>query len=184
MEVNGLTYIDNFISSEKEDEIVRYLDTKIWSTKLKRRTQHYGYEYNYSNKSAKTLAPPLEGPIKEVADVLNGVGIITPEQCIVNEYTRNQGIGAHTDSNTFGPIIVSISLLTPTNMIFTRSGYEDICLTLMPRSLLLLSGDARNLWKHQIDETIKLKLMINTGRVEYVKSEDYRRISLTYRTMK
>ena len=37
-----------------------------------------------------------------------------PTQCLVNEYIGNQGIKSHfDDSNAFGPIIASISLVSP-----------------------------------------------------------------------
>lgn len=178
--VSGLSYIEDFITIDKESEIIKYIDTKDWNLSLKRRTQHYGYEYNYSSRSAETLAPPLEGPIKQVADVLAGLNVITPQQAIVNEYSKLQGIAAHTDAKLFGPVVVSLSLISPTNMIFSHPTHSSVSLTLMPRSIVILSGDARETWKHQIDpvSTVTMK----DGTI-YQKPDDYRRISVTYRTM-
>ena len=44
----------------------------------------------------------------------------------------DQGIGAHTDAKIFGPVIVSVSLLQPTNMIFTHRTEPSKNVTLMP----------------------------------------------------
>jgi alkylated DNA repair dioxygenase AlkB len=181
MSVPGLKYSPNFITPDIEKEVVDYLDTKVWSTKLKRRTQHYGFEYNYSNRSAKTEAPPMEGIIKKIADVLNIAGIMNPEQCIINEYLQDQGISAHIDAPTsFGDTIVSISLLYPCNMIFTKDE-ENISIPLEARSIVILTGDARYLYKHEIRGN--KKVILSNGET-YTKPANYRRVSLTFRTMK
>lgn len=56
------------ISVEKEAEILTWLDSQPWSNKLQRRTQHYGYGYNYRSKKL-VPGPPLEGPILELAQL-------------------------------------------------------------------------------------------------------------------
>lgn len=104
---------------------------------------------------------------------------MNPEQCIINEYTKNQGIAAHIDARTFGPIVVSISFLEPCNMILTK-GDQRISLQLAPRSMLILSGEARTSWKHEIEPVSEVYL---TDCSVYQKPDNYRRLSLTYRTI-
>lgn len=180
MSIPGLFYQDGIVPPEFEQEIISWLDQQIWSNKLSRRTQQYGYEYNYSSKKLDSNpAPSIAGPLKRIADWLNSVGIMNPTQCIVNEYTRDQGINAHTDSPQFGPTIVSISLLSPCNMEFKR-GNESVTKTLMPRSCLILSGESRSYWTHRIPDRKTVDMPDGTT---YRKLENYRRVSLTFRTL-
>lgn len=179
----GLTLYPEVLTREQESTIVAWLDTQPWSNALARRTQHYGYEYNYT---AKTPHPtqPMVGPIQQLADWIDLQNWMKPAQCIVNEYTRNQGISPHFDAVSFGPVVISISLLEPTNMIFQpipgRATGEPMTLTLEPRSLLLMTGEARYNWKHSIP--IRATVSRPDGSI-YSKPEAYQRISLTYRTV-
>lgn len=175
MSVPGVLYYPEFLPEALEKEIITELDSLPWSNQLKRRTQHYGYIYDYRSRSLPKATTPLSPSLLKVAKLLP----FEPTQCIVNEYLRNQGISAHTDSRVFGPIIASVSLLAPCEMIFT-SGSRVFTLTLMPRSLLILSGEAREDWKHEIKGNVKVSLPDGTI---YHKPEDYRRVSLTFRTL-
>jgi alkylated DNA repair dioxygenase AlkB len=186
--VPGLLYQDNILTPEFEREVIQWIDSQPWNPSLSRRTQHYGYEYNYTSKSAATVTTPISGPLLTLANYLRDNNVFAPptagatgapEQCIVNEYTRSQGISAHTDSPSFGPTVVSFSLLQPCNMIFSR-GSEKITTTLIPRSILIMSGEARSSWKHEIPGRVTVNMPDGST---YRKPEDYRRISLTYRTM-
>lgn len=176
----GLFLYPNVITAEVEEKIVRWLDTEgKWSNALARRTQHYGYEYGYSSKGV-TPTIPITGPLLEVAGWLKSQGTIDPTQCIVNEYTRNQGIGAHTDSKVFGPVIVSLSLCGATNMIFKRGTVEQKEICIPPRTLLVMNGPARSEWTHEIP---KRTMIYHDDGTSMKKSDGYRRISLTYRTI-
>jgi alkylated DNA repair dioxygenase AlkB len=185
----GLSVYPDILTPEQEQTIVAWLDTQPWSTALARRTQHYGYEYNYTSRTPRPTQP-MVGPIQSVAEWIDQQGWMRPQQCIVNEYRRNQGISAHTDAGSFGPVIISISLLEPTNMVFqpipgratgdSQSQIGPVTLTLEPRSLLLMTGESRYHWKHSIP------VRTTVHRVDgstYSKPETYRRISLTYRTV-
>lgn len=46
-EVDGLTYVENFISQEEHDFLLTKIDAEPWLSDLKRRVQHYGYKYDY-----------------------------------------------------------------------------------------------------------------------------------------
>lgn len=173
----GLIYKDDFIPEEMERRLIGWIDDQQWNTSIKRRTQHYGYEYNYTQRVALKKTTPISGPLLDVCQQLES--IMKPEQCIINEYTKSQGIAAHVDAFTFGPIICSVSLLSPCNMIFTK-GDEKVSVYLAPRSLVVLTKDSRYKWKHEIKPTSTIKLP--DGK-EIVKGDDYRRISLTFRTM-
>lgn len=181
---SGLVLVPNFLDAESERNIVTWIDQQPWNTTLKRRTQHYGYEYNYAGRGRAPLVSttPISGPLLTLAEYLRDQGVfgdsVIPSQCIINEYTRDQGIASHTDSPVFGPIIVSISLLAPTVMIFSR-GENRILVDLPPRSALIMSGEARSEWRHEIPSRVTLTHA--DGSTES-KPANYRRISLTYRT--
>lgn len=148
---SGLSLQEEVITIDKEHEIITWLDSREWSNKISRRTQHYGYEYNYGSKDIM-IGPKLEGPILDIANLITKAGLMKPNQCIVNEYYRNQGIAPHIDSNIFD--------------------------CLLPRRLLMMmQGDARYKWKHGISKNITY---MKHG-TKITKYSNYRRISLTYR---
>jgi len=177
-QLQGLILYNDVISKDDKNKIIEYLDNKTWSNVLKRRTQHYGYEYNYKSKNPKPTQP-LAGPLLEIANLLKDQNIIDANQCIVNEYTRDQGISRHIDVPIFGPIIVSLSLLEPTTMVFSNND-ESHNVTLLPRSLLVMKDNIRYKWFHSIP--ITKKVLLNDDTI-YYKPNNYRRISLTYRVV-
>ena len=175
-EVPGLILITDFIDEVSETTLLSLIDQQSWNTKLSRRTQHYGYEYNYSGRSVhkETAAPiPTEFLLPGLAEYLQ------PTQAIVNEYVGNQGIGPHIDHKLFGPVIASLSLGAPTSMLFNHEG-KGVQVFLPRRSLLILSGAARSNWKHSIPANKSYK---NEHGVAVKKDANYRRVSITYRTV-
>ncbi|CAN1168714.1 Uncharacterized protein P8A3.02c [Linum perenne] len=78
------------------------------------------------------------------------------DQLIANVYQPGEGICAHVDLMRFEDGIAIVSLESSCVMHFSR--VEEICdekekvaVYLSPGSLVLLSGDARYLWKHEIN---------------------------------
>lgn len=49
--IRGLTYIPSYISLEYEQKLLNLIDAQNWNLDLKRRTQHYGYKYDYTARS-------------------------------------------------------------------------------------------------------------------------------------
>jgi len=172
----GLFFRPDVITVEEEKEIIMWLDTQPWSTELSRRTQHYEYGYNYKSKSL-VPAGPLTGKVLEISQMLQAAGIINPEQCIVNEYYRKQGIAPHTDNLLFGDTVVGLSIGADAVMKFSKDGETFDCF-LPRRSIMMMTGSARYEWKHAISENVTY--IDGTGQ-KCTKPEDYRRISLTYR---
>ena len=174
----GLVLIENIISRELEQNLIENIDLHSWNNKLTRRTQHYGYEYNYTGKN---LNKTVEFPkfIKNITQILYEENIIDADQCIINEYYRNQGIFPHIDLiDKFGPVICSLSLGDECVMDFTKDD-KKISLLLPRRSLLIMKGESRYKWKHGISKNITY---IKNGD-KYLKKKNYRRISMTFRTI-
>ena len=186
--IPGLSLFLDVIDAEDESTIIQELDQHEWSKSLKRRTQHYGYYYDYTNGSTNRKAPEFPQSVKWIAKFIEENQIMdapelnhlakAPEQCIVNEYYRNQGIGKHIDSPKFGPVIVSLSLGADTNFIFRGEG-KSVVVEVPRRSLMVLRGEARSKYTHEIP--CKTTMEWKGQMVE--KSGDYRRVSLTFRTM-
>lgn len=99
-----------------------------------------------------------------------------PDQIIINEYQSGQGISTHIDCvPCFSNTIASLSLGSPCVMDFAHSETgKKSSLLLEPRSLLVLSGDARYLWQHSIAGR-------KTDRFNGQTIQRTRRISLTFR---
>lgn len=172
--IPGLTYIPHYISSEHEEELLKLIDAQDWNLELKRRTQHYGYKYDYTARSLNASYYLGEIPywIGELCSKLYGAGtfIEKPDQVIINEYLPGQGIAPHVDCvSCFEGIICSLSLASGCIMDLTN-GHAKKSIYLEPRSLLILKGDARYKWKHGIASRK------NDNRVKR-----QRRISLTFR---
>jgi len=81
----------------------------------------------------------------------------------INEYRTGAGVGWHKDKPQFG-IIVGISLLAPATMRFRKregAGWKRISHTLQPRSIYMLSKDARTQWEHSVPPLDGLRYSIN-----------------------
>ena len=180
--IKGLAYVPDYITVEQEEELLAAIDTQVWSSELKRRVQHYGYKYDYKARTVdqNQYLGNLPGWLNPVAQRLHTEGYFQrdPDQVIVNEYEVGQGISAHTDVvSAFGSTITSLSLGSGCVMQFSNpdtSEKHDIYLD--PRSLVIMSGDARYKWKHAIPAR-------KSDVVDGVKCERSRRVSLTYRTV-
>ncbi len=189
----GLSLKEEAISAELEQRLINEIDnygnTYGWNTTLKRRTLHFGYTYDYRNSNV-TPTTPIAGLFREALEWLIHYGwlprapegIASPYQCIVNEYTQTQGITAHSDAPIFGDAIVSLSLSADTNMQFARQGYPVLDLFLPRRSVVRMSEESRYLWTHAIIPS--RKTYMNAGGQRVPKSDNYRRLSLTFRYIK
>ncbi len=178
--VVGLSYIRDYISQQDEDLLIRTIDAQPWMHDLKRRVQHYGWRYDYKarNVTSDLRIGALPDWLQTYAMCLQQGGLFTetPDQVIINEYQPGQGISAHIDCvPCFADTIASMSLGSPCVMDFTHSKTrEKSSLLLEPRSLLVLSGDARYVWQHAIAAR-------KTDRYQGQIISRTRRISLTFR---
>ncbi len=182
--ISGLYIQENVISPEAETQIIEWLDTRKWSEELPRRTQHFGYLYGYKGANL-TPGDLFSGWVLTLSKMLTKYKIMDSiDQCIVNEYDRDQKIGKHIDGkrgnkpNIFGPRVVSISLGEDTNFIFVNGiTKEKVELYVPSRSILVMTGDSRYVWTHEIPKRLSVKI---DGKW-IKKKDDYRRISLTFR---
>jgi alkylated DNA repair dioxygenase AlkB len=81
--------------------------------------------------------------------------------CTVLRYAPGAGIGWHTDNAIFGPTVLALSLGSAARLQLRHghggrdadghdAGAPPYDLVLAPRSLFVLAGEARALWKHRL----------------------------------
>lgn len=178
----GARDIGDFVSEDESHRLMEAIDESPWRTDLKRRVQHYGWRYDYRER--RVTEEMRLGPLPEwLLPLAESIGELAefdqrPDQVIVNEYRPGQGIAAHVDCEPcFGPAIASLSLGGSAEMIFrNRKSGEQWPLTLAPLNLLILSGEARYDWTHEIPAR-------KSDVIEGVRQPRSRRVSLTFRTV-
>lgn len=152
--IDGLLYIPGYISPQHHDVLIETIDSQPWRTDLARRTQHYGYVYDYRARSVDASAWLGELPrwLARIARQLVADGLVgaAPDQAIINEYTPGQGVADHIDCTPcFDDVITSLSLGSSAVMDLKRQGHH-VPIWLEPRCLLVLRGAARYEWTHGI----------------------------------
>ncbi|MDE0085824.1 MAG: alpha-ketoglutarate-dependent dioxygenase AlkB [Candidatus Poribacteria bacterium] len=179
--IQGLKYIENYITADKQDELLAHVNKGLWLKDLKRRVQHYGFKYDYKARKVDMSMYVDELPewLRVLSEKLYQEGYMSKiaDQVIVNEYESGQGISAHIDCEPcFEDTIVSLSLESSCVMDFTKRDDKGkkIPVWLAPRSLIVLNGEARSEWLHSIPAR---KSDVWDG----VKYPRQRRVSLTFR---
>lgn len=175
--IRGLTYIPDYITEVEEKQFTKTIDKQDWDNSLKRRVQHYGYRYDYQARNVREdmYLGKLPKWLNELATKIfdDGLCEVVPDQVIINEYEPGQGISPHIDCEScFGPRIFSLSLGSDAIMEFTLQGKPKKEIVLAQRSLVMMYGEARSIWKHSIPARLKDK-GIERGT----------RISLTFRNV-
>ncbi|KAL8960415.1 MAG: hypothetical protein Q9193_002874 [Seirophora villosa] len=126
--VPGLSLCRDFISPTEEQDILAFLNDPskcTWRTDLSRRTMHFGgtycimpskKEFLVRSKPEVLQAPEMPQDLHWLVQRLIDSGVYDdgrrPQFCIVNEYTGNLGISAHTENFQFGEPVVGLSLLS------------------------------------------------------------------------
>ena len=172
-DVEGLRYTDHFVTVSEELALLQQVDAAPWSSVLKRRTQQYGCEYQYSHTGLRS-APPIPAWCDFLMDRIMEQGLMSrrPDQMIVNEYKPGEGIAPHVDDpRLFADGIVSVSLGSRCAIQFSR-GTERVELLLQCLSAVAMHGPARYEWTHAIP-----RRKSDAGHARE------RRVSLTFRTL-
>ena len=183
-DIEGLRYIQEFLSEDEQNRTLREIDKGVWRNDLQRRVQHYGWRYDYRSR---VVSPDMR--IGEFPVWLQSLGAKLceadlfdqiPDQAIVNEYLPGQGIAMHIDRQCFGPVVATISLGDAWHMDLRplrgqRSKTKQILLHV--GSALILSGDARYDWTHGISTRLREREEHGGWR------RRERRLSVTFRTV-
>jgi alkylated DNA repair dioxygenase AlkB len=179
--IPDLSYVADYITGAEAEELLVHVDNGVWLADLKRRVQHYGFKYDYRKRKVDMSMHVGRLPdwLERLSQKLYSDGHMPKiaDQVIVNEYLPGQGISAHIDCEPcFEDTIVSMSLESSCVMHFTnkRDQTLKIPVLLEPRSIVVLTGQARYEWMHSI----------NARRNDEWKGNRFergRRVSLTFR---
>jgi len=166
--VPGLIIIPEFIDQYQHDWLLKKIDSQPWDNSLKRRTQHYGWQYRYNrrplNKSRDYLGElplwlqKLSKCLREWLPICN--------QVIVNEYLKGQKIGKHIDHvSNFGSTIITLSLGSPGILVFTKDNHP-IEVAVQPCCLAVMTDEARYLWTHELRPVKQRRISITFRQVK------------------
>lgn len=181
----GLILYTNIFSVDESNQIYDYIDGLEYpKTKISRKTQHYGYEYDYGlseprTKKLKKIKPPPE-LLKCFAETFINTKLLEnyPNQIIVNKYEPGEGIAPHRDHHPiFANDVGIISVGSGINMIFKsikNKNDPEINIYLPVGSILIFKDEARYDYTHEIK---KNKFDV----VENKKIKRDTRISITFR---
>lgn len=188
--IDGLTTIPNFITESEASELIKSIDQQEWfgDGKQLRRVQQYGVVYDYKTHQVNhhQTATPFPEWLKPIIQRLEIEKHISKpiKQVFINEYVNHQGIGPHIDSLDFGPEIISITLQDGCPWTFTRDKHASVTFMVPALSLLVLSGDARYKWKHEIPYSKLVHWVDPHTKLQqrFKRHKYFRRISLTFRS--
>ncbi|WP_285412924.1 alpha-ketoglutarate-dependent dioxygenase AlkB [Variovorax sp. efr-133-TYG-130] len=170
----GLGVVPEFINEREEHELLAAIDAAQWDTSMRRRVQHYGWKYDYKTRKVSPSARigPLPAWAQQLAHRLVEKGVVSeePDQVIVNEYQGKQGIAKHVDCiECFRGPIVTISLNETWEMLFTRTSsdrkLERYGQLLPRRSAVVLDGEARTSWQHEIPPRLEEMGVVRGRRI-------------------
>src|SRR5215212_2623332 len=157
----GLTYVEAFVTTEEERQLVEQVEALDFRTvemrgQVARRTvRHFGLDYAYETGEL-VATDPLPDSMTWLRDRCAALMERDPAdlvQILISRYPEGAGIGWHRDAPMFGSRIAGVSLLAPCRMRFQRTVQgtrETAAIELEPRSAYVLSGKARWSWQHTI----------------------------------
>ena len=133
------------------------------------------------------ICEALPPAIKELGHGLAEAGAMSmPNQCLINKYLPGQGIDAHSDGPKFASEVAILTLEGPALMYFglvEKKVYPSLPprleVLLEPRSLLLITGEAYELYVHRIDH-----IHVDETQSGHRVARAPRRTSLTLRRLK
>ncbi|HYO23549.1 MAG TPA: alpha-ketoglutarate-dependent dioxygenase AlkB [Lacipirellulaceae bacterium] len=174
--IGGLRYWPDFIDQQVEAALVSEIDAAPWDETWERRRQPYGRTYGGGTGQTAEIpswARELAKRIATAAGEPDGF-----DQVLVNEYLPGQGIALHCDYEPFDRTVASLSLLSQCVMDLRHAADGRRAeILLEPRSLLVLSDEARYAWMHGIARR-------KNDRWAGARAPRRRRLSVTFRRYK
>ena len=162
--IKGLTYINDAVPNEINQEIIRWFLSQETQDSLKpitnspnsRKVLHYGYKYNYRTRSIYEKASAIPLSILKLLEYIPTSDDDNDDyfnQCIINHYSPGQGISFHIDRISYGGTIACFTFILDKNgssrtMYFKRGSKEKIKVSTTDGSLYIMRNAARYEWKH------------------------------------
>jgi alkylated DNA repair dioxygenase AlkB len=170
----GYIYLPEALTPAEQAGLVEAIDKEgRWEQDYERLAQRHGYRYEYKSRTL-TRTGPLAPWVRSWAEAAHERRWMSsrPDQVTVQWYEPGTGIADHCDDRQcFGPEIATISLLAPCTYRLHYPGSKQAhTQVLEPGCVVLLSGEARAHWKHDIPKTKATRI-------------GTRRLSVTFRTV-
>jgi alkylated DNA repair dioxygenase AlkB len=156
----GLRYQPGFLSEGEERSLVDAFAQlplapfQFGTFEGKRRVASFGVRYDFSDQRVHA-AQPIPEFIRPVVSRAEAFARLPPSairHVLFTEYQTGASIGWHRDKAAFD-VVFGISLGSPCPFRFRReeaSGWRRFTLDAAPRSIYLLTGEARSAWEHSI----------------------------------
>ena len=156
----GMALWPDFVTAEEEQDLAAAIDAaplapfRFHQWEGKRLTASFGHGYDYA-RGELLDAPALPAWLRAFADRAAARAGLDPAsivQGLAIRYDPGAGIGWHRDRPQFGTVL-GLSLSSEVVMRLRRrlpKGFERRAVTLPPRSLYRLEGEARWEWEHSI----------------------------------
>jgi alkylated DNA repair dioxygenase AlkB len=173
---SGLRYHADFISAEREHALIALIRElpltpfQFGAYEGKRRVASFGWRYDYGARKLEKAQdiPDWLASIIPSIEAFAGPQSHPIRQVLCTEYDEGVGIGWHRDKPDFDDVF-GLSLGSACKFRFRRKSgpsWERFTLMAEPRSLYMMTGEARNLWEHSIPAV------------------EAQRYSITFRTMR
>lgn len=168
--IAGLRYQEDVLTAPQEADLIRRLGTlelspfKFQGWLGNRKTRTFGWRYDFDDSNfapAEPIPAWLDGP-REQAAKFAGLAADDFIHVLLARYDPGAGIGWHRDRDVFEDV-VGFSLGTPAVLRFrqrSEAGFRRVNIDLPPRSIYLLSGEARHEWEHRIVPGDRLRFSI------------------------
>ncbi|CAH2071952.1 unnamed protein product [Thlaspi arvense] len=183
-DIDGLWLCRNFLSVHHQSDLLSAILNEGWFVEESiNQAMRFGDLPSWATEVSDLIRETVESvdlPLLP-ADLLWREPLF--DQLIVNLYQPGEGICAHVDLLRFEDGIAIVSLESPCVMRFSPveekeedEGVVDVLLS--PGSLILMSGDARYRWKHEINRK-QIGFQVWEGK----EIDQKRRISITLRKL-
>ena len=153
--LQGLWYERDFITQDEERQLIEQIRAlplapfQFGAFEGKRRVASFGWRYDYSQQKLKEAdeLPAWVTPYSARIEAFAGLRPGEVRQVLCTEYEEGVGIGWHRDKPHFNEVF-GLSLASACNFRFRRKvgeKWERFTLEAEPRSLYMMSGEARQL---------------------------------------
>ena len=187
-EITGAFISNEFFSEEEEALVMSFSadEDHQWLSEGHRTMLHFGFRYNPESKEVECFEPTPPEFIQAIglraftacAQVLPS-SLLCPNMWSVARYEPGCGLGSHVDDPQLGPYVLDGSFGSDVEMVFEPRPLPGSTLFkkrqkvfLQRGSLLLISGEARDKWKHQIPardhDTVEMLRIPRDSRVSLV----------------
>ncbi len=175
----GLGYQADFISQREEQGLIAGIRElpltpfQFGAFEGKRRVASFGWRYDYSLQRLEQAddLPVWITPLLPRIEAFASLPRKAIRQVLCTEYDEGVGIGWHRDRPHFD-VIFGLSLASACKIRFRRKAdakWDRFTLEAQPRSLYMMSGEARQIWKHSIPpvDTVRYSITFRTMATEH-----------------